>query len=114
MDLHDAIEDHVDLHKQVSDYAAKPDGTLDPDGVKRADACELGKWLPAEGAKHQALPEHPELTEAHVAFHAACADVVRQADARTLEENALGSKGPLHLSLVNLCFSISRLNVKIQ
>jgi len=114
MDLHDTIEDHVTLHQQVADYARKPDGALKAEDVQGPDRCELGKWLPAEGAAHRALAQHATLTEAHVAFHRVCADTVRHADAGTLGEHALGEKGELHAALVHLCFSISKLNVRIQ
>lgn len=114
MDLHDAIEDHISLHQQVSDYAGKPDGALRAEDVQRPDRCELGKWLPGEGAAHQARAEHAMLTEAHVAFHEVCADTVRRADAGALAQDALGDKGPLYAALARLCLSISRLNVRIQ
>jgi hypothetical protein len=114
MDLHDAIEDHVTLHQQVADYARKPDGALKAEGVQRPDSCDLGKWLPAEGAAHRALAQHATLTEAHTAFHEVCADTVRRADAGTLPESALTEKGELYASFTHLCFSISKLNVRIQ
>jgi hypothetical protein len=114
LDLHDAVEDHMNLHQQVVDYGWKPDGALKADDVQGTDRCELGKWLPAEGAAHQSRPEHGKLADAHAAFHQACADTVRHADAGTLPPNALGDKGALHAAFVHLCISISRLNVKIQ
>ena len=114
MDLHDAIEAHVDLHKEVTDYAGKRVGSLDAVTVERTDQCDLGKWLPEEGAKHQALPEYGKLIEAHGAFHVACANVVKAADEGTLDEEALGQKGALYAALVDFCYSTSKLNVKIQ
>jgi hypothetical protein len=114
MDLHDAIEAHLELHEQVSSYARKPGGALEAEQVEKTDQCELGKWLPAEGAAHQALAQHATLTEAHAKFHAVCADTVRHADAGTLGQDALGDKGDLHAAFVDLCLSISRLNVRIQ
>ena len=114
MDLHDAIEDHVTLHQEVVDYARKPDGALKAEDLQEPDRCELGKWLPADGAAHRALAQHATLTEAHAAFHEVCADTVRRADAGTLPENALREKGELHAAFTHLCLSISQLNVRIQ
>lgn len=114
MDLHDAIEDHVKMHHEVSEYARRPDGALKAEDVQRPGECDLGKWLPAEGAAHRALAEWARLMEAHVVFHQVCADTVTHADAGTLGEDALGDRGELHAALAQICVSISRLNVKIR
>ncbi|HEY1693989.1 MAG TPA: CZB domain-containing protein [Polyangiaceae bacterium] len=114
MELHDAIEEHMDLHKRVEDRVGSGEGSLDADEIQKPDQCELGKWLVGDGAKHQTRPQHTKLAEAHAAFHGACADVLRQADAGTLEDGALGDKGPLYAALAELCVSISSLSVRIQ
>lgn len=114
MFLHDAIEDHMDLHNEVESYAGKPNGALKAEDVQKVDQCALGKWLPDEGAAHQAHDEYSKLTDAHVAFHSVCADTLRHADEGTLPKDALDAKGELTKSLVNLCAALSKLNVRIQ
>jgi len=45
--------------------------------TERDDQCELGRWIYGEAAHLRHLPEYEAARQAHAAFHACAAEVVR-------------------------------------
>jgi hypothetical protein len=90
MDLVDALAKDKELkEKFLAAMAAK--AQLDASIISKSDRCVLGNWLHGEGErKYPFLKSFKPCSEAHAAFHAQAAKVVRQinggeyADAQTM------------------------------
>lgn len=96
MDLDAAIAAHAQWKDRLAQYLNDPDGSLNPEVIARDDACELGRWLAGDGAALAGRPEYARLVDAHRAFHASAALVVRGAHSgvAVTEVIALGSGSP--------------------
>jgi len=94
MDFDKAIKAHSDWKMKLSNYLKKPDGSIKATDVALDNKCELGSWIAAEGAKHNALPEFAKLKSEHSRFHKVASEVVRRADSgkNVSEEVVLGAK----------------------
>jgi hypothetical protein len=93
MNFDEAMQAHTSWKIKLRTYLSKPDGSLKPADFEPDNRCALGKWIHGEGAKHAALAEFQSLKDAHVGFHKAAANVVRQADSgkSVSEDLAIGS-----------------------
>lgn len=88
LDFASAIRLHRDLEGQLRRYLNDDlHESMDLRGLRRDDACVLGKWIHGSGGKSFAhLPSYAELLMAHRQFHQAAAMIVQLHDAeRTLE-----------------------------
>lgn len=94
MDFDGAIKAHSAWKMKLSQYLAKPDGSLKPADIQQDNKCDLGKWIYGEGAEFSTLSEYNTLKTEHATFHKCAAEVVRKADSgqSVSEEVALGSK----------------------
>lgn len=96
MDFEEAISSHAAWKQKLGAYLAKPDQSVSATNLEKDYACDLGKWIEAEGKNFAGNPEFAKLKEEHTRFHRAAADVVRRADSgqSISEEIALGAASP--------------------
>jgi hypothetical protein len=112
MNLEEVLTVHLVLQHQVTAYADKPDGSLKAPDIRPDDQCPLGRWIRTDGAVQQGSPEYAALMAAHEKFHRLSADIVRHADAGTLEKSMLGEKGAYKASLVEFVSAVMTMKRK--
>ena len=66
-------------------------GSLDVRATVRDNQCDLGQWIYGEAARFQHLPEYEAARQAHAAFHAEAAQIVRLMQAGRRHEAALAT-----------------------
>ena len=92
MDLDKARKAHDDWKVKLR-LAMIRHEQLDAATIAKDNACELGKWLQADGVKHAAAPEYRECKAKHAAFHVEAGKVAKMINdgKHTEAEAALGS-----------------------
>ncbi len=81
MNLDDAIAKHVEWKVKLRSAMIKKE-KLDPDAIRRDNACELGKWLHGPGqTQHGRHGSFPELVQKHAEFHKQAALVATEINA---------------------------------
>ena len=113
MNFDDAIKAHAAWKMKLSQYIAKPDGTLKAGDIEPDNRCMLGKWIYENASLYENMNEYQELKDCHKNFHRCAADIVRKADsgANLTDEVALGSKsayGALSNNIVQLIMRMRR------
>jgi len=96
MDIRPPLRAHAEWLAQLREFvygAGAPDVRL----LVRDDQCELGRWIYNDAADFRHLPEYEAARQAHAAFHAEAAEVVRLMQAGCRHEAALAIErgGPL-------------------
>lgn len=114
MDFDEAIKAHAAWKLKLSNYLAKPDGSLKAADICLDNKCALGQWIYGEGSKHSALPEYGTLKSEHARFHKAAADIVTRVDAgqNAGAEMTLGSKSEFGLASTAVVTSIMAIRRK--
>ena len=88
MDIRPPLHAHAEWLAQLREYvygAGAPDIRI----LVRDDQCELGQWIYTEAARFRHLPEYETARQAHAAFHAEAAEVIRLMQAGRRHEAAL-------------------------
>ncbi len=81
MELDDAIATHVRWKVKLRQAMASRE-KLDPNTIRRDDACELGKWLRGPGKRHHGhCAPFAELVQHHAEFHEQAALVATEINA---------------------------------
>ncbi len=80
MDFDEAIKSHT-FWKVTLRWMIRGQHRVDGEKLERDDACEIGKWLRADGSKHSGCPAYQTLVREHAEFHTRAGAV-----ARTLSE----------------------------
>lgn len=87
-DFNSAIQAHIDWKMKLTNYIAKPDGTLDSKVVCKDNNCALGKWIHGAGSEHR--DSNPtvfdSLKSSHAEFHRTAGEVVELANAGRKKE----------------------------
>jgi PAS domain S-box-containing protein len=78
MNFDDAIAIHIKWKARLSRFVeGSSTETLHSATICRDDRCELGKWIYAEGARYEALPQYRDLVKKHAAFHVLAGEVAK-------------------------------------
>lgn len=111
MDFAQAVTAHQQWKMRLLLFlSGKSTERLDPSVIERADHCELGKWIQAEGKREFAgLKEFKGLQDAHARFHAAAAEAVRKTMAGDKEGAKRIVDGELHEQTVQTVMGLNRL-----
>ena len=96
MNADEAIRAHARWKTLLHIYLGHPDGSIEVNNLQSDCKCDLGRWIYAEGAKYNTLPEYTVLKEAHAKFHHIAAEIVRKVDAgqRLNSDVELGMSSP--------------------
>lgn len=116
MDFDEAIKAHSAWKMKLSNYLAKPDGSLKIAEVEVDHKCPLGQWIHGEGVKWSSLPEYDKLKTQHAHFHRAAANVIRHADLgmNTSEETALGGSSEFSTASADVVSAIMWMKKKVS
>lgn len=96
MNMRPPLRAHAEWLAQLREYvygAGAPDVRI----LVRDDQCELGRWIYNDASRFRHLPEYEAARQAHAAFHAEAAEVIRLMQAGRRHEAALAIErgGPL-------------------
>ena len=104
MDLNQAILAHSKWKTRLQNFI-QGNEQLNPEMVGKDNQCDLGKWIYGEGSKYASLSQFSDLKTKHAKFHAAAANVVRNAKSCT-PEKALEMLDPLRSEYGKASFAV--------
>lgn len=89
-DIRPLLRAHAEWIVHLREYVYGS-GSLDVRVTGRDDQCDLGRWIYGEAARYRHLPEYEAARQAHAAFHAEAAQVVRLMQAGRRHEAVLAT-----------------------
>lgn len=90
IDIRPLLRAHAEWIIHLREYVYGT-GSFDVRDTARDDLCDLGQWIYGEAARYRHLPEYEAARQAHAAFHAEAAQIVRLMQAGRRHEAALAT-----------------------